>query len=88
MAPCVQGTSFIRLLVTKTVKTEAIPKIGPKKTPAIGAKKSNKVKETFDPASLLKGTCKEAKPKMENKTKKTNALLNLAITCVSLIQLI
>lgn len=88
MAPVVHGTSLIRLFVTITPKTEIMPKRGPKKAPAIGAKKSKSVKETFEPASLLTGTCKEAKPKMENKTKKTNTLLNLAITGVSLIQLV
>ncbi len=62
MVPVVQGTSFIKLLVTSTEKTEIIPYKGPKNAPAIGAKKSKRVKDTFDPASLLKGICKLKKP--------------------------
>lgn len=62
IAPVVQGASLIKLLVTLTVSTEAMPKKGPKNAPAKGAKKSNRVKDTLEPASLLKGTCKLAKP--------------------------
>ena len=72
IAPKVQGTSLIKLLVTLTVSTEAMPKKGPKNAPAKGAKKSNKVKDTLEPASLLKGTCRLIKPARVKITKNSN----------------
>lgn len=49
-----------------------IPYRGPKNAPAIGAKKSKRVKETFDPASLLKGTCNATNPRRVKSAKKNN----------------
>ena len=76
MAPVVQGTSLIRLFVTITANTEIIPKIGPKNAPAMGAKKSKRVKDTFEPASLLKGICKDTYPKREKRNKKNSFFCN------------
>lgn len=79
MVPVVQGTSLIRLLVTITANTEPIPKTGPKNAPAIGPKKSKRVKETFDPASLLKGIWSEINPSVVNKAKKNNFFCTVVI---------
>ena len=62
-----------------TPSTEIIPKIGPKNAPAIGAKKSKRVKETFEPASLLKGICKDIYPKRENRNKKNSFFCNCLV---------
>ncbi|HCB23337.1 TPA: hypothetical protein DEP06_05975 [Candidatus Daviesbacteria bacterium] len=77
IAPVVQGTSLIKLLATITEKIDTMPKNGPKNAPAMGAKKSKRVKETLEPSSLLKGTCKLVNPTRVKIAKNSNFFCKL-----------
>ena len=79
MAGVVQAVCFISILITSTANTEVIPKTGPKKAPAIGPKKSKRVKETLDPANLLKGICKLIKPTVVKRAKNSNCFCSFFI---------
>ena len=46
---------WINKLINIIIKTEIIPMPEPKNPPAIGAKKSNKVKLAFEPTTCVKG---------------------------------
>lgn len=48
---------WITRFITCTARTETIPGIPPRNTPAVGAIKSKNVNFTFEPRRLVKGIC-------------------------------
>ncbi len=72
IVPVDRGVCLIQILNISTANTETIPKTGPKNAPAIGPKKSNKVKDTLEPRILLKGICRAVKPRRKKRAKKNN----------------